>query len=111
MLPSRTSKLIRAQRLNGRFHIFSLQLGGVDYLVIGLETPSPEKALRLTPAEHVVLSHLIKGEPRARIARTHGKSERTVDHQIERIYRKFGTRSRSELLFAIYTGRAEAVAR
>ncbi len=111
MLPLMTSDPIPTQTSHRSFRIWSLELSGTEYLVIAVDLNAPDEAPRLTLAENLVFRGLIQGEPSARIARLLRKSKRTVNHQIGQIYRKFGVRSRAELLFAIHTGTAMGMTR
>lgn len=53
---------------------------------------------RLTPREHELLHHLASGLGTAEVAREMGISLHTVRDHIKNLYRKTGTRSRSELV-------------
>ena len=50
------------------------------------------------PAQREVLDLLLRGLSNAGIARQRGRSERTVAHQVDRLYRRLGVGSRAELV-------------
>ncbi len=57
----------------------------------------------LTPRERQVLRHLLEGRSERDSARELGLAERSLHHHVTAVYRKFGTRSRAELL-ALFLG-------
>jgi DNA-binding CsgD family transcriptional regulator len=50
------------------------------------------------PAQREVLDLLLRGLSNAEIARLRGRSERTVAHQVDRLYRRLRVGSRAELM-------------
>jgi DNA-binding CsgD family transcriptional regulator len=50
------------------------------------------------PAQGEVLDLLLRGLSNAEIARRRRRSERTVAHQVDSLYRRFGVGSRAELI-------------
>jgi DNA-binding CsgD family transcriptional regulator len=70
-----------------------------DVLLIGA-TPQLEdaKLTSLTEAERAVLALLIAGSTNGDIAARRAVSPRTVANQVQAIFRKFGARSRSDLM-------------
>jgi DNA-binding NarL/FixJ family response regulator len=70
-----------------------------DTLLIGATPLLDEVRLTgLTEAERAVLGLLIAGSTNADIATRRATSPRTVANQVQAIFRKFGVRSRSELM-------------
>jgi DNA-binding CsgD family transcriptional regulator len=55
----------------------------------------------LTPAEHKVARHASTGLTTRQVARKLDVSEKTVDAQLQSIYRKLSVRSRSQLVVAL----------
>ncbi len=74
-----------------------LDLGGGRLAVATLAAAGP-KLGALTPAEIDVVLGALEGRSNAAIAALHGKSARTVAHQLDAVYRKLGVSSRRELL-------------
>ncbi len=64
--------------------------------------PAPVEAssqvLSLSPRERHVVTYLIQGDSRKEVARKLGLSEHTISDYLKEIYRKFGVRTRAELL-------------
>lgn len=50
------------------------------------------------PAQREVLDLLLRGLSNAEIARRRARSERTVAHQVDSLFRRFGVGSRAELV-------------
>lgn len=71
-------------------------------LAIRDQLPSPDlypdsiEVIRLTKREVAVLDHLVRGVPRAEIARTLFVSENTVKQQVRSLYAKLGASSRTD---------------
>jgi len=74
--------------------------GAVEVVVLSwpVGKGEPDPMALLSEAEREVAALLLAGHDRARIAEWRGTSRRTVDKQIERLYRKLGVGSRSELV-------------
>lgn len=62
-----------------------------------LEWPVPRVGTGLPPAQSETLDLLLAGLSNAEIARRRGRSIHTVAHQVDRIFRRLGVGSRSEL--------------
>jgi DNA-binding CsgD family transcriptional regulator len=73
-------------------------VGEQQYALLSYRTPPPRFAFGLTESEWVVALFLLAGHSSASIATTRGVSARTIANQINRIFHKFGVRSRRELL-------------
>lgn len=65
-------------------------------------------AVRLTPAEHRVLEHVLEGQSNKEIALCLSCSPRTVEFHLARIFRKTGMESRARLISAIANGHIRA---
>ena len=80
-----TSELIDAVR--------QAAAGGVRF------TSRPDLKVReLTPREHALLGHLVAGLSNDEIAAAMGVTTRTVEARLTRLYERFDTRSRAELV-------------
>jgi DNA-binding CsgD family transcriptional regulator len=84
----------------------NFQLGGRDYLVLSFDLFPVLKESPLTRAEEHVLRRLLGGNTTRQIARIRKTSPRTVDNQINVIFRKLQVHSRSELITALGRSRA-----
>jgi DNA-binding CsgD family transcriptional regulator len=83
-----------------------VQLGGVGYRYLVIETARPAAQTTLTEAERAVVSGVLRGLSNAQIAATRGASVRTVANQLASVFRKLGVRSRHELIAHVAAGRA-----
>ena len=83
-----------------RFEVAGVQFVVLEYPVGGIEIPD-----QLTAAEAEVCRGLWAGRSSTEIAAARGASVRTVDHQIQSIYRKLGVNTREELLAALVARR------
>jgi DNA-binding NarL/FixJ family response regulator len=63
--------------------------------------PAMVELAQLTTSERAVLEHALRGVGVAAIARSRGRSARTITNQLRAIYEKLGVRSRRELLLRI----------
>lgn len=59
---------------------------------------TPQDAPRVTAAEMAALRLLVRGASYKEIAAARSVSPKTVDHQMQRLFGKFGVRSRGELV-------------
>lgn len=65
---------------------------------LGATVHTPQDAPRVTAAEMAVLRLLACGASYKEIAAARSVSPKTVDHQMQCLFRKFGVRSRGELV-------------
>jgi DNA-binding CsgD family transcriptional regulator len=72
----------------------------------GLNVSAGEVALKLTYRQREILLLLLRGKSRKSIAASLGLSEHTVVAYMREIYRRFNSRSRSELMSRFITGGA-----
>ncbi len=77
---------------------------GQEFAILELPIPRAVSPPALAPAEAEVLALLLGGLSNAEIARQRSRSERTVAHQVEAVFRRLGVGSRLEL-FALLGGR------
>lgn len=70
-------------------------------------SPAGRTAITLSPRERQVIMLLMDGNPRKQIAASMGISPHTVTDYLKEIYRKFGVRSRAELLSKFIRSEAE----
>jgi len=75
------------------------------YGVTGLRLFPPVLPPALTTAEAAVAQAILSGASAQEIAAARRSSRRTVEHQIESLFRKLGVRSRSELRRALKPSR------
>ena len=93
----------RAAPLDATSFVFDGQRFG--YLAVQLDAPNVPSSLTLT--ERDVALRAVAGESAAQIARARNTSRRTVEHQLQAIYRKLGVAGRSELGERLYGVAAE----
>jgi DNA-binding NarL/FixJ family response regulator len=75
----------------------TFELGGDRFAILDWDAAPRRPAASLTPAEREVLELLMAGLSTAAIARRRRRSERTVAHQVDSIFRRMGVHSRLEL--------------
>jgi len=75
----------------------TFDLGPHRYAILDLGAVPRRPAAALTPAEREVMQLLLAGRSNADIARRRRRSERTVAHQVDSIFRRLGVGSRLEL--------------
>jgi DNA-binding NarL/FixJ family response regulator len=63
---------------------------------------------RLTKRENEVINHAFSGKTDKEIAQALGNSPRTVQHQLESVYRKLGVRTRMEAIRRLLISRVPA---
>jgi DNA-binding NarL/FixJ family response regulator len=80
-----------------------VEVGGVGYRYLVIETARPTPHATLTEAERAVVSGVLRGLSNAQIAADRGASVRTVANQLASIFRKLGVRSRHELIARVTT--------
>lgn len=74
-------------------------VAGRRLVVISYELPATRpRRDELTDTERAVAADVVAGLPSAAIAAKRGTSRRTVEKQIERVFRKLGVHSRAELV-------------
>jgi DNA-binding NarL/FixJ family response regulator len=71
--------------------------GGHDCLVLSYASHRPPIFAELTSTELEVVEGALAGDSTAAMARRRGVSNRTVENQLLRAYRKLGITSRTEL--------------
>ncbi|MGV3621624.1 MAG: response regulator transcription factor [Archangium sp.] len=76
----------------------TFRLNGAEYAVWSEPAPEVPQTPSLTGAEQAVLTLLLKGASNADIARHRKSSVRTVANQVASVFRKYGVRSRAELV-------------
>ena len=81
-----------------RARLLQITLAGQQLLVGSSPLLEPGGIADLTPAEGEVLASLIAGSTNQDIAQRRSTSARTVANQVQAIFRKFGARSRGDLM-------------
>lgn len=74
------------------------ELGGERYIVLAHDLSGPDGPRVLTAAEQRVFARLLDGASNAAIARSLGRSPRTIANHVAAIFRKLDVSSRSELV-------------
>jgi DNA-binding NarL/FixJ family response regulator len=69
-----------------------------DHVVLSVQLARPAAFAALTKSEVEVAEGLLTGASHADVARERGVSKRTIERQLESIYRKLGVSSRYELV-------------
>ena len=75
----------------------TFDLGEDRFAILDLGASPRPPAGSLTPAEREIMELLLAGLSTADIARLRRRSERTVAHQVDSIFRRMGVHSRLEL--------------
>jgi DNA-binding NarL/FixJ family response regulator len=81
-----------------RAHVAEMAIGNEQLLVGSIPLLDDTKLVGLSPAERHVLTLLIAGSTDRDIAKRRATSARTVANQVQSLFRKFGVRSRGELV-------------
>src|SRR5262245_34236091 len=85
----------------GDLEAFELIVDGDAYVLFEWSARSASHAAhvpQLTDAERAVLAGVLHGDSNAEIARQRGTRPRTIANQVASLFRKFGVRSRLELI-------------
>lgn len=98
-----TRRVSSPRKSKGPPRVAPLSLGTEDLIVFSYPSPNagdlPDAiAKRLTPAQIEVVRALLAGHGRSAIARDRGRSEKTIDRQIEAIHQRLHVSSLSELM-------------
>jgi len=81
-----------------RAHVAEIAVGNETLLVGSMPLLDETKLVGLSPAERHVLALVIAGSTDHDIAKRRSTSARTVANQVQALFRKFGVRSRGELV-------------
>lgn len=80
----------------------TLLVDGVEYVVVSHRIDAPGRLFDgLSDAEREIVGRVVDGWSCARIADARGTSPRTVEKQLQAVYRKVGVGSRSALVAAL----------
>lgn len=86
-----------------------VDIDGVAYVVLSHPLDEPGSVLdRLSDAQRMIVGRVVDGWSCARIADERGTSPRTVEKQLQDVYRRVGVGSRGELIALLASTLREA---
>jgi len=79
-----------------------VESAGETFVVLSFPTREASLPASLSEAEREIVVGVLAGKRAREIAEARGVSKRTVENQLQRVYRKMGVRSRAELAAKVH---------